>query len=104
MRGSCSEITGRDPSSFYAGRERLHRCVKKKRYNDAVENTNKDPVTGQQLGPRGGRTTIDRSGYRKQFILDAELERRLRDEAHESRRSQSEIVREALREYFCTDP
>lgn len=53
-------------------------------------------------GPRGGRTTVSADGalVRKTFYLDRDVEEALRDEAHQTRRTEAEIVREALRERY----
>lgn len=52
-------------------------------------------------GPRGGKTTRSKSGMvRKSFWIDPDAEEALRRMAFEDRRSESEIVREALRRFF----
>ena len=52
-------------------------------------------------GPRGGKTTRSKSGMvRKSFWIDPDVEEALRRMAFEDRRSESEIVREALRRFF----
>lgn len=53
-------------------------------------------------GPRGGKTTVSADGalIRKTFYIDRDVEDALRDEAHRSRRTEAEIVREALRERY----
>lgn len=51
------------------------------------------------LGPAGGRTTVSRRGdlIRKTFFIDWDVEEELRREAFETRRTEADIVREALR-------
>jgi hypothetical protein len=53
-------------------------------------------------GPRGGKTTVSKSGnlIRKTFWLHPDEEAALRRAAFEQRRSEAELVREALRRYF----
>jgi hypothetical protein len=50
-----------------------------------------------QRGPRGGRTTVSAGGYiRKSILLSPEANEALRSKAFAERRSEAEIVREAL--------
>lgn len=44
--------------------------------------------------------SADGALVRKTFYLDRDVEEALRDEAHHSRRTEAEIVREALRERY----
>jgi len=55
-----------------------------------------------KLGPHGGRTTVSASGdmVRKTFYIDRVTENALRDEAYQTRRSEADIVREALQERY----
>lgn len=57
---------------------------------------------GKRQGPRGGKTTVSKSGnlIRKTFWIHPDEEEALRREAFEERRSEADIVREALRRYF----
>ncbi len=56
------------------------------------------------IGPRGGKTTISKSGLiRKTFWLHPDEEHALRHAAFNQRRSEAELVREALRRYFELD-
>jgi hypothetical protein len=55
----------------------------------------------QRFGPRGGRTTHKSSGLVKKCIwLEGDVEAALRQEAFEAHVSESEIVRQALRERY----
>jgi hypothetical protein len=59
----------------------------------------------QQAGPKGGKTTRTPGGLvRKSVLLTEEISEELRERAHLERRSESEIVREALEEYFDRRP
>lgn len=53
-------------------------------------------------GPKGGRTTVSRSGalVKKTLWLDSDVEEALRQEAFDTRRSEAEIVRQMLRERY----
>jgi len=52
-----------------------------------------------KTGPRGGETTISKSGMvRKTLWLHGDEAEALRHRAFEERRAESEIVREALRQ------
>lgn len=52
-------------------------------------------------GPRGGETTVTKSGMiRKTIWLHGDEAEALRERAYTERRSESEIVREALRAYL----
>jgi len=52
-------------------------------------------------GPRGGRTTVTRSGLvRKTFALHHDEVRALRKAAYEQERTETDIVRTALRRYL----
>ncbi len=57
-------------------------------------------------GPRGGKTTVSKKGrLRKTFWLDEAENEALRREAFDTRRSETEIVRELLRRrYDLPDP
>jgi hypothetical protein len=53
----------------------------------------------ENTGPRGGKTTVTKTGLvRKTFWLHRDEEKALRLRAFEDQRSESEIVREALRQ------
>lgn len=55
----------------------------------------------QPAGPKGGKTTRTPGGLvRKSMLLTEKLSEELREHAHRERRSESEIVREALEDYF----
>jgi hypothetical protein len=55
----------------------------------------------QQTGPRGGETTVSKSGMvRKTLWLHGDEAEALRLRAFNDRRPESEIVREALRAYL----
>ena len=60
---------------------------------------------GKERGPRGGKTTVSADGklIRKTFYIDRDVEEKLRDEAHEHRRTEAEIVRWVLRERYGLD-
>jgi hypothetical protein len=52
-------------------------------------------------GPRGGETTVTKSGMiRKTIWLHGDEAEALRDRAYRNRRTESELVREALRAYL----
>ena len=53
-------------------------------------------------GPRGGKTTVSASGnlIRKTFWIHPDEEEALRRAAFEQRRSEADLVREALRRFF----
>lgn len=52
-------------------------------------------------GPRGGETTVTKSGMvRKTIWLHDDEAEALREKAYQERRSESEMVREALRAYL----
>lgn len=52
----------------------------------------------KRLGPRGGETTVSKSGMvRKTLWLHADEAETLRERAYRDRRSEAEILREALR-------
>lgn len=52
-------------------------------------------------GPRGGETTVTKSGMiRKTIWLHGDEAEALRDRAYRDRRTESELVREALRAYL----
>jgi hypothetical protein len=52
-------------------------------------------------GPRGGETTVTKSGMiRKTIWLHGDEAEALRDRAYKERRSESEIMREALRTHL----
>jgi hypothetical protein len=52
-------------------------------------------------GPRGGETTVSKSGMvRKTLWLHGDEAEALRERAFKERRAESEIVREALRGYL----
>lgn len=55
----------------------------------------------QPKGPRGGETTVTKSGMvRKTIWLNGDEAEALRERAYRERRSESEIVRESLRAYL----
>jgi len=59
------------------------------------------PNTAKPVGPRGGETTVTKSGMvRKTIWLHSEEAETLRLRAFEERRAESEIVRAALRLYL----
>ena len=60
---------------------------------------------GKDRGPRGGKTTVSADGklIRKTFYIDRDVEDKLRDEAHENRQTEAEIVRWMLRERYGLD-
>lgn len=52
-------------------------------------------------GPRGGRTTITAGGLvKKNLWMPRKMADQLRRRAYEERRTEAEIVREALRRFF----
>jgi hypothetical protein len=52
-------------------------------------------------GPRGGETTVSKSGMvRKTLWLHGDEADALREKAYQERRAESEIVREALRSFL----
>jgi hypothetical protein len=58
----------------------------------------------QQTGPRGGETTVSKSGMvRKTLWLHGDEAEVLRERAFQERRAESEIVREALRRLLGID-
>jgi len=58
-------------------------------------------TAGRPVGPRGGTTTISEGGLvRKNVWLSAELYEALRRKAFEERRTETDIIREALRRMF----
>jgi hypothetical protein len=63
-------------------------------------------AVGEPLcGPRGGTTTVFKSGLiRKTLMLGVEEERRLRRMAFDTQRSEADIAREALRRFFGLEP
>ena len=59
------------------------------------------PSTTKPIGPRGGETTVTKSGMvRKTMWLHGEEAEALRLRSFEERRAESEIVRVALRQYL----
>ncbi len=57
--------------------------------------------TKPQTGPRGGETTVSKSGMvRKTLWVHGDEAEALRQRAFKERRAESEIVREALRAYL----
>jgi len=59
----------------------------------------------QRAGPKGGKTTRTPGGLvRKSVLLTEEISEELRERAHSERRSESDIVREALEDYFDRHP
>lgn len=63
----------------------------------ATKKTPPRPLTG----PRGGETTVTKSGMvRKTIWLHGDEAEVLREKAYQERRAESEIVREALRGYL----
>lgn len=61
-----------------------------------------DESTQRRKGPRGGTTTTTSSGalIRKTIYLHPDEEAALRKDAYESRRSESEILRELIRRRY----
>lgn len=54
-----------------------------------------------KTGPRGGRTTVTKTGLmRKTFALHLDEVEALRAAAYEQRRTETDIVRTALRRYL----
>jgi hypothetical protein len=59
------------------------------------------PKTTKPVGPRGGETTVTKSGMvRKTLWLHGEEAEALRLRAFKERRPESEMVREALRAFL----
>jgi hypothetical protein len=54
-------------------------------------------------GRRGGKTTVTDLMVRKTFWIDRDVEDRLRRDAFESGRTEAEIVRQALRDFYGID-
>lgn len=55
--------------------------------------------TTPQRGPRGGETTVSKSGMvRKTIWLHGDEAEALREKAYRERRAESDIMREALRQ------
>jgi hypothetical protein len=55
----------------------------------------------ENIGPRGGKTTVTDSGLvRKTIYFHADEAEALRVKAFENRRSESEIVRDAVRRFL----
>lgn len=67
-----------------------------------MSHTDEEPRAQPRRGPRGGKTTVSRDGamVRKTFYLDWDVEEALRDEAHETRRTEAEILRQILRDHY----
>lgn len=59
-----------------------------------------EPGEPAPRGRRGGTTTISEYMVRKTFWIDRDVEERLRRDAFESGRSEAELVREALRQFY----
>ena len=58
-------------------------------------------MESKRLGPRGGQTTVNKSGMvRKTIWLNGDEAEVLRERAYHDRRGESEIVREALRKFL----
>ena len=53
-------------------------------------------------GPRGGKTTVSSDGdlIRKTFYIDRDVEDALREECFRTRRTEADVVREALRDRY----
>jgi hypothetical protein len=63
----------------------------------AMKKKTPQPTTG----PRGGETTVSKSGMvRKTLWLHGDEAEALRERAYHERRAESEVVREALRGYL----
>ncbi len=61
----------------------------------------KRPAPKEPQGPRGGLTTVTKSGMvRKTLWLHEDESEALRERAYKERRSESDIMRAALREYL----
>jgi len=61
-----------------------------------------DPAPPPHRGPRGGTTTISDSGMvKKNFWLPRPLAEALRRAAFETRRSEAEMIREALERFLA---
>jgi hypothetical protein len=59
------------------------------------------PMPKETTGPRGGKTTMTETGLvRKTIWLHTEEAEELRRHSYEERRSESELVREAVRQFF----
>lgn len=57
----------------------------------------KDDEESMQIGPRGGTTTVTRSGMvKKNLWIPREEAEALRQKAFEERRSEADIIREGL--------
>jgi hypothetical protein len=69
----------------------------------ATEEVRRDAAAGDaRRGPRGGTTTISGSGFvKKNFWLPLGTAEELRRQAFETRRSEAEIMREALERHFA---
>ncbi len=61
-----------------------------------------DESTHGRTGPRGGTTTTTKAGtlIRKTVYIHPDEEAALRKDAYESRRSESEIIRELIRRRY----
>jgi hypothetical protein len=61
-----------------------------------------DESIPRRTGPRGGTTTTTKAGtlIRKTVYIHPDEEAALRREAYETRRSESEIIRELIRRRF----
>ncbi len=58
----------------------------------------------KRRGPKGGHTTTTPGGLvRKGFIITPEQAEELRERAHRERRSESELVREALQDFLFAE-
>ena len=68
----------------------------------ADKTSEKKKTKAKTTGPRGGKTTVSKSGHmvRKTLWLHRDEEEALRRAAFETRRSESDLMRDALREYF----
>jgi hypothetical protein len=58
------------------------------------------PTKTRQVGPRGGETTRRAGQVKKTVWLNDDEAEALRRAAYEQRRSEAELIREALRRYF----
>jgi rRNA pseudouridine-1189 N-methylase Emg1 (Nep1/Mra1 family) len=55
----------------------------------------------EEQGPRGGKTTVSASGMvRKTLWLHGDEAEALREKAYRERRAESDIMREALRQFL----
>jgi hypothetical protein len=62
----------------------------------------KTEPNGAQVGPRGGTTTLTKSGLvRKNFWLPTDEAEALRFKAFKERRTEADIIRDALREVLA---